>query len=528
MKKAALWVAMLLVTLGVVEAMARLAYYMVYGEFAVRLTAAEAGDVRAWERDILRHRAVAMQEVPHPFYGFVRGWPERGLNNLPPRRRNAGEWVVVLLGGSVAVDVAGELRNALLRQFLDLGTGVAPIFVDLTGGGYRQPQQVIALANMLANGGQFDAVVVLDGYNEITGPPAQAWRGLAPSFPAHWQSMVAVTPDQEAIVGRIGMLRDEQENLLRVGQRAFLRRSAVFGLIWRLRFDRIERLVRLQHHQLAATDSAYHDLEKQGPLDNWRAPWNLPWRAGSDRVRELGVKFWHESALLLSGLAKRQGMEYYHFLQPNRHLPDSKPLSDEELAMSPRHSVDMSPEMVTKLYPLLSERGRRLREQGVGFFDLSSIFKGRRETLYVDFCCHLNKRGNELLADGMARRILGESRIAERRGSLTPMERGAFDVYHLGTYLAYAKAPCIPEDTVPPFFLHVVPVFEEDMPSSRSKHGFESLDFSFGQAGTVFDDRCVATVPLPHYPIARIRTGRTGIDGPIWKVDFAPPSLPPN
>ena len=522
MKKSALWVAMLLVTLGVVEAMARLAYYMVYGEFAVHLTAAEAGDVRAWERDALRHRAADMQEVPHPFYGFVVGWPERGLNGPPPRRGSAGEWVVALLGGSVAVDVAGELRNALLRHFLDLGTGVAPIFVDLANSGYHQPQQAIALANMLANGGQFDAVVVLDGYNEITGSPAQAWRGLAPSFPSHWQSMAAVTTDQWAIIGRIGMLRDEQENLLRVGQRAFLRRSAVFGLIWRLRFDRIERLIRLQHHELAATGatgkggSVRHNLEKQGPLGNRRE--------GNIRVRELGVKFWHESALLLAGLAKRHGMEYYHFLQPNRHLPDSKPLSDEELAMSPRHSVDMSPEMVTKLYPLLSERGRRLREQGVGFFDLSSIFKGRRETLYVDFCCHLNKRGNELLADGMVRRILGGSRLAERRGSLTPIGRGAFDVYHLGTYLAYARAPCLPEDAVPNFFLHVVPVFEEDMPSSHSKNGFENLDFSFAQAGTVFGDRCVATVPLPHYSIARIRTGQIGIDEPIWEVDFAPSS----
>jgi hypothetical protein len=49
-------------------------------------------------------------------------------------------------------------------------------------------------------------------------------------------------------------------------------------------------------------------------------------------------------------------------------------------------------------YPLLRQAGPELKKAGVTFTDLSRVFVDHPEPLYRDDCCHLNIRGNELLA----------------------------------------------------------------------------------------------------------------------------------
>ena len=91
--------------------------------------------------------------------------------------------------------------------------------------------------------------------------------------------------------------------------------------------------------------------------------------------------------------------------------------------------------------------------------------------------------------------------------------------------LTYAKTPCRSEDRANTFFLHVTPRQAQSLPADRSAHGYDNLDFGFGEnKGLLVDDRCVVSASLPSYPIARIRTGQfTG--GSIleltWEVEFA-------
>ena len=86
------------------------------------------------------------------------------------------------------------------------------------------------------------------------------------------------------------------------------------------------------------------------------------------------------------------------FVQPNQYLNGSKPLSPEEkaVAFEPGAASTFGPSM---------ERVRdavpELRANGVRIFDLTGIFADVKETLYIDDCCHLNQRGNELLAEAM-------------------------------------------------------------------------------------------------------------------------------
>lgn len=104
----------------------------------------------------------------------------------------------------------------------------------------------------------------------------------------------------------------------------------------------------------------------------------------------------------------------------------------------------------------------------------------------------------------------------------TPVARSAFDVYLLGGDLVYVREQCAPTDTDAWFFLHLTPVDADDLPGERREHGFDNLDFRFGTRGARFDGRCVASVPLPDYAIASVRTGQYASGGEIWGVEFAP------
>lgn len=104
----------------------------------------------------------------------------------------------------------------------------------------------------------------------------------------------------------------------------------------------------------------------------------------------------------------------------------------------------------------------------------------------------------------------------------TPVARSTFELYLLNDELVYVREQCAPEDTEAWFFLHLTPVDADDLPGARREHGFDNLDFRFGTRGARFDGRCVASVPLPGYAIAGVRTGQYADGGQIWSAAFAP------
>ena len=85
--------------------------------------------------------------------------------------------------------------------------------------------------------------------------------------------------------------------------------------------------------------------------------------------------------------------------------------------------------------------------------------------------------------------------------------------------LIYTRAPCVSPDAANPFFLHVTPERESDLPPERRELGFDAWDFDFLLRGVVFDGKCVARAPLPDYPIASIRTGQwIRGEGEVWEA----------
>ena len=107
-----------------------------------------------------------------------------------------------------------------------------------------------------------------------------------------------------------------------------------------------------------------------------------------------------------------------------------------------------------------------------------------------------------------------------------PLARSRFDIWLNadGRALTYVRDDCSAEDAAARFFLHVYPIDGRNLPDWRAEQGFDNLDFNLGEQGArTGDGRCVAVVPLPAYPIARVETGQYDGTGEWWAVEFALP-----
>ena len=84
-----------------------------------------------------------------------------------------------------------------------------------------------------------------------------------------------------------------------------------------------------------------------------------------------------------------------------------------------------------------------------------------------------------------------------------PLVDGAFDVHRVDGALALVMEPCAPSFVERmSLFLRAFPVDAGDLPEWREGRVFEPRYFALRNYGAHFDGKCVASLPLPAYPIA--------------------------
>lgn len=114
-----------------------------------------------------------------------------------------------------------------------------------------------------------------------------------------------------------------------------------------------------------------------------------------------------------------------------------------------------------------------------------------------------------------------QQRLADNPGQLAAP--AAYDLYFdpAAKTLNYIKKPCAPADAEPRFFLHLIPSDPAALSAARRPHGFANLDFALHWHGGWLDGQCIASVPLPDYPLDRIRTGQfVAGQSQLWQVEF--------
>jgi hypothetical protein len=346
-------------------------------------------------------------EVVHPYLGYVMhinnekfsvqgeqpfSVTEYGFYDAAPplRRRSPDRVVVGITGGSVANHFSSLSTDALAVALAPRFPGREIDFVRLALGGYKQPQQLMALNYMLALGGEFDIVINIDGFNEVVLPRTEnVEQKVFAAFPRSWHLRVVAGNDVPVLraIGYVRYCRDQRRQL--AARFHPWRWSPTAVLIWHYRNLAIESRIADGLRAASAMAELDRSFCARGPAQRF---------ASDQELYEHLADLWTHSSLQMHRLCAANGIEYYHFLQPTRHFPRVDPADRSGAADDNRVANE-----VQRGYPLLQQRGASLREQGVRFFDLTALIELREAPdLYTD-CCHFNKAAN----DRMARRIAG-------------------------------------------------------------------------------------------------------------------------
>ena len=358
-------------------------------------------------------------EVIHPYLGFVYDPAANspGLSSLhdgigvnsfglldvesPIRRPLPDETIVGITGGSVAFQFSTkgiavlerELRSSPLLRNRRL------TFVRLALGGYKQPQQLMLLSYLLSQGAHFDVLINIDGFNEVALPPSENPRaGVNPAYPRNWPLFVAGLDlgERTMLVAGILSRNDRRSRWAAWMDRTPLGHSFLGNAVWRMADD------------IAASDIA-SVTARIATLDQGKQPYYISgpptqYKDAAEMVAAV-IPTWRDSSIQIERLCRGNGIRYFHFLQPNQYDPGSKPIGAEEARIALRKDHPYARGVVLG-YPLLRRGGLELRKAGVMFTDLSRILVDHPEPLYQDDCCHLNIRGNELLAGVIGRSVV--------------------------------------------------------------------------------------------------------------------------
>ena len=353
----------------------------------------------------------------HPFLGYsgVPGshpWGKAGPpfndygmlsvpNHSYPYEKREGDLVIAILGGSVAEIFANQAESHFQRfaeEEHDFHGRI--VFINLSTGGYKQPQQLFHLQLALLSGFQFDVVLNFDGFNDLALARQNLSLGVNPLYPSiqHFALMAKLSdaPDRRTVkaLNTFYQLLEREISLLRLNDSTPFRYSPFFSLISEIGSKRSKSEIgRTQFRMSTNAQTAIASSFSGPPLANTSS--------------ETPVIVWQEASRQMNAIANQVGLTYVHALQPNQYFEGSKPLSklEKEIAYNPEHPWG---KIIKSDYATMKKAGQALLDEGIPFYDLTGVFEGNTEDLYVDDCCHVGMRGNEILAQALAEIVLEE------------------------------------------------------------------------------------------------------------------------
>lgn len=337
---------------------------------------------------------LAYHGCPVNDYGF--------LDSADPIHQRARNRVIIGITGASVAYYFSVQGTQTLEQELKKSSAFADkeiVWVRMALGGYKQPQQLMALNYLLAQGAQFDILINLDGFNEVALSPVEdVALGVHPSFPRLWNQLVVGQHDLEVRrrSGKISYLQETRQQWARQFCRLPGAYSASLFLIWKVRDHYLNRSLSQETQLLQSHNPESKPFCARGPMTHF---------ASDEAMYEAIADLWKRSSLQLERLCRANGIRYYHFLQPNQYVAGSKPMGPEERKIA-YLEAHLYAKGVVNGYPWLLRKSTELIAEGVRFHDLSMVFATVKEPLYVDNACHFNARGNEIMAPTIAKAIL--------------------------------------------------------------------------------------------------------------------------
>ena len=252
----------------------------------------------------------------------------------------------------------------------------------MTGGGYKQPQQALALSYFLAIGQKVDLVINMDGLNESY-ISWHNWKnfGVEPAIPS--------AQFLYGLLNNFVSSEDQAEPARRLAELGTAIQSARFATHYYV-------LLALRN----AKQASVYEIESEsgGPAPGRTYPMAIQSRefASLDELSDYVAEIWARSSIQLKFLADSVGAKYLHVLQPNQYVGDRE-FSDEEKAIAFQDPPWEGVESVRSTYPKLMARAHSLKNSGIQFIDLTAIFDNTKDLIYTDSCCHFSKLGYDII-----------------------------------------------------------------------------------------------------------------------------------
>lgn len=349
-------------------------------------------------------------EVIHPYFGFVLdphrnkipvsdfGFSFIGDPELDPLMKKAsGRIIVGIFGGSFAQGLYVSARNLFPGG---LQNGAKEIVVrNFAAGGYKQPQQLMILSYLLSLGAEFDIVINIDGFNEVALPKTEnTVNGVYPFYPRAWNRRAATVMDPVYLrqAGESYFLTKIRQRWAETFYEYKLYRSPTLALLWQLRDQALANKIFSIRREINQSEDGQSGYAVTGP--------EYPYETDHELFSDL-ANLWMKSSFQMRLISEGNGARYYHILQPNQYVKDSKLMTKEEKNVALKESHPYK-DGVEKGYPLLRVAGKELINRGVDFVDLTMFFSNNSEVLYVDDCCHLNRKGYDIIVDYLCTSIL--------------------------------------------------------------------------------------------------------------------------
>jgi len=351
-------------------------------------------------------------KVLHPYLGFVYSTDvelqERinfyGFIGKKFVKRSEDEIHIAITGGSVAMLLCQLSANTIIDRLKNsVRFEKKKIHIhNLAIGGYKQPQQLMALNYFLSLGSEFDIWINLDGFNEIVLACDNLLSKVAPIFPRKWNIYAQKAVSHEAVdkMVEIKSIRDIRSRKKEKFSGTVLSNSAFFLAMWEATDMKNRHQEYMLHKQLEDIVSKQVSFQTSGPLPDYKA-----WHEALPDVADI----WTRSSVQMARLCEANGIKYYHFIQPNQYYKGSKVFNDEEKVIAFEEEGSYHYKVFAQAgYPLFVEEGKKLKESGIPFYDLTMIFKDEKRTVYSDKCCHFNKLGYDTMANKISDVIISD------------------------------------------------------------------------------------------------------------------------
>jgi hypothetical protein len=302
-----------------------------------------------------------------------------------PYTKTNEEITLAIFGGSVADQFSNFFENHPLKNKLENILQKKIRILNMAVGSMKQPQQFFISSYFLET---IDYSINIDGFNEIT---TNQYPFKPIEYPAF--DLGTVSNDNMTITSLFlhNLNRKFLKSFTQLISIPILRSSNMIFLLWSTSALNFKKNIEQSYKDLEKLSS--HLLKKSAN------------QVSENEILSLETQAWLKYTKLQSQLYRSNGIKGFFFLQPNLRVDSSKKFSVIENKFRNQNYKNFKIS-ITERYDYLSKKIKYYNlKNTIPIHNLTNLFINNEETLYVDHCCHLNKKGNEIMAHEIIKTI---------------------------------------------------------------------------------------------------------------------------